>query len=290
MNGASPLERPGGPRLLMVLWGVCLVGLLVRSWLADRLYPMTAGDPLYSYTYRGLLIADGRWEGVFLMWHPPGYPLVLGGLSAATGGGAHPYWCGVGVSLACYVGLFWVVDRLVAPRVRYAGTRIVVGSFIALYETLFLWATSPLTEPVYLLALFGAVLLLDRNRPSLSRVIASGLVLGAAFTVRLEAVAPTVGIGLYLFLQAYREGGVGSGGHNCRRVRRWMVSHRGVVAGPLGLPSDLRGLSEGVVHNSAGYRCGRNRDPTGGVRPITRLPSGSRSPCSFRTGCWQVPG
>jgi hypothetical protein len=207
MNGTYPLERPGGPRLLLILWGVCLLGLLIRLWLADHLYPMTAGDPLYSYTYRALLIAEGRWEGVFLMWHPPGYPLLLGGLSAATLGSVPPYWCGVAVSLACYVGLFWVVDRLAAPRVRYPGTRIVVGSFVALYETLFLWSTCPLTEPVYLLAVFGVVLLLDRDRPSLKRVTTSGLILGAAFTVRLEAVAPTVGIGVYLVARAFRAGG-----------------------------------------------------------------------------------
>jgi hypothetical protein len=172
---------------------------------------MTGGDPLYSYTYRATLIADGQWEGAYLMWHPPGYPVLVAGLAVATGKVVPVYWLGAGVSLACYLGLFWVVDRLVARRVRYPGTRLVAGSFIALYETLFLWAAAPLTEPVYLLALYGAVLVLDRPRLGPWPVLAAGLLLGAAFTLRLEAAAPSAGLGLYVVLRGRSTGGWGTG-------------------------------------------------------------------------------
>jgi hypothetical protein len=169
--------------------------------LAQQLYPMV-GDPLYSYTYRAVLIAAGRWEGVFLMWHLPGYPLLLAGLTKLSGGAVHPYLAGVLVSLAAYSGLFWVVDRLVAPRVQLSATRLVVASFVALYETLFLWASSPLTEPVYLLLLYGSLALLDRESPGWGRLLGAGMLLGAATTMRLEAMVPGVSLGLFLVLRA----------------------------------------------------------------------------------------
>jgi hypothetical protein len=195
----APPTTPG--RIAVALWVICLAGLALRGGLAERLYPMTGGDPLYSYTYRATLIAGGQWDGVYLMWHPPGYPLLVAGLAVALGGIVPVYWVGVGVSLVCYLGLFWVIDRLVAQRARYPGTRLVAGSFVAFYETLFLWAAAPLSEPVYLFALYSAVLVLDRQRPGPGTALAAGLLLGAAFTVRLEAAAPTVGLGLYLVLR-----------------------------------------------------------------------------------------
>jgi hypothetical protein len=196
---SSPTRLKGIFAALVCLW---LLGLAVRALLAWQLYPMAGGDPLYSYTYRAVLIAAGRREGVFLMWHTPGYPLLLAGLTALSGGIVRPYLGGVLVSLAAYSGLFWVVDRLVAPRVRLPATRLVVGSFVALYETLFVWATSPLTEPVYLLLLYGSLALVDRERPGGGRVLGAGMLLGAAATVRLEAVVPGAGLGLFLVLRA----------------------------------------------------------------------------------------
>jgi hypothetical protein len=211
------------------LWGLCLLGLVIRAWLAERVYPMT-GDPLYSYTYRATLIAAGRWEGVYLMWHPPGYPLLVAALTTALGNHVPPYWVGVGISLGCYLGLFWVVDRLVARRARYPGTRLVSGSFIALYETLFVWAVSPLTEPVYLLTLYGAVLVLDRDRPGRVAVFA-GALLGAAFTFRMEAVAPAVGLGVYLAVRGYRAGGWrAGGGAGAAFVAGWLAAAGWLVA------------------------------------------------------------
>jgi hypothetical protein len=124
-----------------------------------------------------------------------------------TGGQIPPYWVGVGISLACYLGLFWVVDQLVARRAYYPGTRLVSGSFVALYETLLTCSASPLTEPVYLLALSAAVLVLDRESPSRIAAFIAGVILGAAFTVRLEAIAPTAGLGLYVAARCYQTGG-----------------------------------------------------------------------------------
>jgi hypothetical protein len=172
---------------------VTLTGLAYRGLLAAAEWPMS-GDPVFSYCYRALLIAAGDWRGVYLMWHPPGYPLLLGGLTWAGGGLIDPYWWGLAVSLASYVGTVVVVDRLVAPRAAWPGTRVVVAGFLAFYETLALWAAGPLTEPVYLFLIYAAVLALDRDRPGPVRGLLAGLLVGVACTVRLEGAAPTVGL------------------------------------------------------------------------------------------------
>jgi hypothetical protein len=196
---------------------VILAGAALRIALAVRMYPMT-GDPVYSYCYRALLLADGQWRAVFLLWHLPGYPLLLGLATRLTGGYISPYAAGTAVSIACYVGLAVVIDRLVAPRVRWPATRIAVASFVAFYETLFLWAAAPLTEPPYLLLIYGAVLAVDRTPVGAWRTFLAGSLLGIACTMRMEGVAAFAGVVAYLGIRAAVEPGPG---RFCRIV--WAV-------------------------------------------------------------------
>jgi hypothetical protein len=111
------------------------------------MYPWTGGST-YSYAYRGLLLADGQWHAAFQLWHPPGYPLLLRLLTKLSRSLISPHVWGTIVSIVCYFSLVIVIDRLVAPRAHRPSTRIAVASFLALYETLFIWATGPLTEPL----------------------------------------------------------------------------------------------------------------------------------------------
>ncbi|MGL6073865.1 MAG: hypothetical protein ACRC8S_06870 [Fimbriiglobus sp.] len=159
------------------------------------------GDPTFSYCYRATLIADGDFRGVKLMWHPPGYPLLLAGLSSVSFGLLSPYAWGIAVSLACYAGLTVIIDRLIAFRTTSAATRLVAAGVLSTHETLAIWAAAPLTEPPYLLLVYAAVLALDRERVSTARGCLAGLLLGAACTLRLEGLAPTVGL---CFLLAIR--------------------------------------------------------------------------------------
>lgn len=187
-------------RTIIWLGIIVLLGLGYRAWLAEKFYPM-AGDPTYSYSYRALLISEGDFRGVTLMWHPPGLPLLLGALTKLGYGILSPYGWGVALSLASYVGLTFVVDRLIAPRTGSSTPRLVAACFLAFYETLAVWSVGPLTEPIYLLAIYGAVLLLDRTTVSAFHAAAAGLLIGAAFTIRFDAAASAVGIAALLLVR-----------------------------------------------------------------------------------------
>ncbi len=180
---------------------IAVAGAALRIALAFWMYPWT-GDPTYSYAYRGLLLADGQWHAAFQLWHPPGYPLLLGLLTKLSGSLISPYVCGTIVSIVCYLALVIVIDRLVAPRAHWPSTRIAVASFLALYETLFIWATGPLTEPPYLFLLYAAVWMVDRESIGPARSFFMGGLLGLACTMRLEGLAPFFGLVLFVSVRA----------------------------------------------------------------------------------------
>lgn len=192
---------PGGRGITRgVPWGVAglaLAGGLVRLGLAVYSYPVT-GDPVFSYCYRALLLAHGETAGLFLMWHPPGYPLLLAALTFLSGGLATPYVLGVAVSVLSSMALVWIVDRLAADRLRWPATRLALASFIAFYEGLVTVSAAPLTEPVYLVLLYGAILLAVADRLTVPRALAIGALLGVAGMVRTEALAPLAGLTLFL--------------------------------------------------------------------------------------------
>jgi len=181
------------------------IGAVCRLLLADAIYPMT-GDPVYSYAYRALLIAQGDWSGVMLMWHPPGLPLLLAGLTWAAGGLVTPYWWGVVLGAASGAALVLMVDALVAPRVRWPLTRLVAASFVALYEGMLVIGAAPLSESAYLPAVTGAILLLDRDRGAQRGPLLAGAIVGVAATMRLEGFAVAAGLTLYLLARGRGSG------------------------------------------------------------------------------------
>jgi|SRR5579875_1878718 len=122
-----------GKRIGSLVLFTAIAGALLRIVLAFRLFPWT-GDPSYDYSYRGLLFADGQWRAILMMWHMPGYPLLLGILAKLSGGLISTYVWGTIVSVVSYLALVFVIDRLVAPRTRWPSTRIAVASFLALYN------------------------------------------------------------------------------------------------------------------------------------------------------------
>jgi hypothetical protein len=180
---------------------IALLGLVGRVVLAFDLYPWL-GDPVYAYAYRAFLLSRGEMAGAFLTWHPPGYPLVLGALTWLGGGTLSPYVWGTLLNLVSSLGLVLVVDRLLANRVRWPATRLVAASFLAFYEGVYLWATGPLTEPFYLLLVFGAVALADRPVLGFRRSVVIGALLGVACATRLEGLAAFAGLSLWLVFQA----------------------------------------------------------------------------------------
>ena len=188
---------PGSRGIAWGIAGLALAGGLVRLGLALYSYPVT-GDPVFSYCYRALLLAHGEAAGLFLMWHPPGYPLLLAALTFLSGGLATPYILGVAVSVLSSMALVWIVDRLAADRLRWPATRLALASFVAFYEGLVVVSAAPLTEPVYLVLLYGAILLAATDRLTLPRALAIGALLGLAGTMRTEALAPLAGLTLFL--------------------------------------------------------------------------------------------
>lgn len=176
---------------------ITLLGCVLRIAYALN-QPLMAGDPLYSYSYRALLISHGNLDGVFLLWHPPGYPLLLAAGSLLTGRTVPPYYIGCALSILTFAGTCYFIDRLIRPRVAIGSTRLVATSFLSLYEVLLINAAGPLSEPPYLFLLSACVFLFDVERIAPARALLVGAILGFAATVRIEAVFPTAGIGLYL--------------------------------------------------------------------------------------------
>lgn len=137
---------------------IALVGTGVRVAAALALYPWT-GDPSFSYCYRALLIYHGNASGIFLMWHYPGYPCLIAAVMWLTGGWIGPYAAGFLLSAGSSVGLIFVVDALVKPLLEVPASRLLIACFLAFYEGLVVPASGPLTEPVYLLVVYGALAL-----------------------------------------------------------------------------------------------------------------------------------
>jgi hypothetical protein len=65
-----------------------------------------------------------------------------------------------------------------------------------------MWAAGPLTEPFYLLIVFGAVALADRPSLGFGRSVAIGALLGLACATRLEGLAAFAGLSVWLVFQA----------------------------------------------------------------------------------------
>jgi hypothetical protein len=173
---------------------VLAAGLVLRLALVPYL-SWTDGDPLFSYSYRALLISHGEWAGVFKMWHPPGFPLLLALLHVLTGYQVPPYSCGIVLNLGCYVALAWVVDRMIRSRVGL-GVRALVACCLAFWEGLFYWQVIPVTEPLYAVLLYGAVALLaDEARPRFKSVLWAGILLGLAATLRREGIVSALALG-----------------------------------------------------------------------------------------------
>jgi hypothetical protein len=172
---------------------IALLGAALRGLAAWVTYPWT-GDPTFSYCYRALLIYHGEASGVFLMWHYPGYPCLLAALMWLSGGLLGPYGAGLLLSLTASVGLVLVIDTLVKEHVQLSATRVVIASFLALYESLVVFSSGPLTEPVYLLLVFSALALVQPQHISFLRALLIGLLLGASCTIRSEGLAPSLGL------------------------------------------------------------------------------------------------
>jgi hypothetical protein len=195
---ARPSSQPQ-PGIARAVWVLALAGGVIRAALGAWTYPW-GGDPIFSYAYRGLLISRGEFDAVTLMQHPPGYPLLLGALTTITGGSVPPHVWGVFVSAVSAAALVLVVDRLVATRTSSRATRLTVAAFLALYEGLVANGSAAMSEPLFLLLLYGAVALLDDDAPGRRRMFLAGGLLGLAGTVRVEGLGPLIGVAMVLAL------------------------------------------------------------------------------------------
>ena len=159
--------------------------------------PQGSGDASGSYCYRAALLLDGQWQGLWAMWHPPGYPILVALASLATGKLLTPWWAGNLLNLACYVWLIVLADRLLAPRVSHVASRLVCMALLAFNENLAQWQSAPLSEAVFLVMCLGAIVAYDRDQIEPRHALVAGLLAGAAFTVRLEGGAAAAGLLAY---------------------------------------------------------------------------------------------
>lgn len=146
-----------------------------------------------------MLILQGDWRGLYLMWHPPGYPLVLSGIckfAALFGIALTPYAAGTALSIWSGLLLVLLADCLVSAHYPSAIPRILTAGFIALYEGLAYFSSGPLSEPLYLVLIYSVVVMADRMQPSLLRTMIAALLLGFACTVRREGAIVAMVLGL----------------------------------------------------------------------------------------------
>ncbi len=190
----------GGERYLLP---VLAMGLALRWILGGQLGPLS-GDPIFSYSYRALLLSHGQWAGLFKMWHPPGYPALLALLHTLSGYSLSPYLCGRALNLGCYVALSLIVDSLIRSRVS-ASSRLIAATCLAFWETLFYWESVAVTEPLYAVLLYATLACLFRwDGKSLRALCTCGLLIGLAATLRREALAPLAGLSLWILMNRRR--------------------------------------------------------------------------------------
>lgn len=183
-------------RTRQLVWAIALAGVAMRLGLAVVI-PPGGGDPTFSYGYRAMLLLDGQWDALWLMWHPPGQSILLAIISGATRGLLSPWWAGTAVSLGSTAGLILTADRLLAPRVRHDVARLAAAALLACNESLIHWQQAPLTEPLFLWLLLLTIALYDRETIDPTRACIAGLVLGAGTLFRLEGVVVAAGVCAY---------------------------------------------------------------------------------------------
>ncbi len=187
----------------LFFFGILTAGLLLRLGVAPYLNGL-GGDPVFSYSYRALLLAHGEWAGLFKMWHPPGFPVVLALLHTLTGRLISPYNCGIALNLICYVGLTILMDRKFGRRLDPTARLFLAGA-LAFWETLFFWQTVPVTEPLYTLLLYGTIaILLGNEKLSKKTFFIAGVLLGIGATLRREALPAFLGMCVWVYWDAGR--------------------------------------------------------------------------------------
>ena len=182
------------------LVALLLAGLGVRLALALA-HGAYGGDPLFSYQYRATLIAAGQWDGLLLMWHPPGYPLLLAAVMTLSGKLLSSFAAGVLLSLASTAALVWLVDRLIRHRLERQEFRLVAAAIVLLNEGLIHWQSAPLSEPPYLVAIAGVLVLLDRATLTARAAAAAGLLAGCATLLRFDGATVAAALALLIWLR-----------------------------------------------------------------------------------------
>lgn len=192
----SPTSRANRDPVRGGVLSIALVAVAVR--LAAMLtIPPTHGDAAASYVFRAVRLVEGHWDALWAAWHPPGLSLLLALLSGLTARLLPPWWAGELLALACAAALILVADRLLAPRVVHQPVRLACALLLACNESLVQWQSSPLSEPVFLLACLLAVLLFDRDTLGPGRALAAGALAGFGATIRFEGAAAAVGLLVY---------------------------------------------------------------------------------------------
>lgn len=177
--------------------GIVTLAVALRVLVAMQQYPM-GGDPLFSYSYRGLLLSRGEWEGLFLIWHPPGMPILIALGIALSGFLLSPYVIGTLIAIASFVLVVLLTDRLLQEMSLPVEARLVSVAFLCFYDLMFFSGTAPLTEMPFLAAVLGAAVLALGGR--MRQRVAAGLLLGGAGLLRSEGLVVIAG---FLIWQAF---------------------------------------------------------------------------------------
>jgi hypothetical protein len=181
------------PRMRVAVIAIAVGAIALRWWLALAEAP-GGGDPSYSYAYRAVLLLDGQWDALWLMWHPPGMPITMALISFVTWGWLTPWWAGIVVTLLSTGALVIVVDGLLRHRLTMPSLRLAAAALIGTQESLVHWARLPLTEPVFLLLLMLAVRAVDRQDVRPAALIRAGVFVGVSSVFRFEGLIAVAGL------------------------------------------------------------------------------------------------
>jgi 4-amino-4-deoxy-L-arabinose transferase-like glycosyltransferase len=187
--------------LLAATTGLALVLRLAWVRAATR-EPQGLFDPA-RYVGYARVIADGQgmvepWSGHPTAYYPPGYPWFLGALAWLSDPVTDRVWLVAALVQAVLGAATVVLGALVARRLAGAGAGLLAGLLLAVYPNLVFHSGAILGETLYIFGFLAFTwIILARPWPDglgPGRVVAAGVVLGAAILVRpiSLAVVPVV--------------------------------------------------------------------------------------------------
>lgn len=175
----------------------------------------TPSEPVSDFAWyfaRALDVLEGRGysvEGTFTAFWPSGYPLFLALVFAIFGA---KVWVVMLANAALGVTGVWLAYRLGKEWFAGEATARVLALILAIYPNAVMYTSLVASEPLFVVFLLGALLLLGRCNRSPSWALAAGVACGCAVWVRPLAIVPLLVAAIWRF------------GHEAKGRRRWAAA------------------------------------------------------------------